>query len=94
MKNSARRSFLKTATLIAGVVAVPVSFLSKEAFAALVPKSAMQYRPHPNGPNNEFHCSKCVHFTPGKSATEDGTCNVVEGPVNPNGWCLAFTAKA
>lgn len=92
MKNSSRRSFLKTATLIAGVAVVPVTFLSQEAFAAKVSKASMQYQYTPKSPN--AHCSKCVHFQPGKTATDKGTCEVVEGVIDPNGWCLAFTPKA
>ena len=92
MKNSSRRSFLKTATLIAGVAAVPVTFLSQEAFAAKVSKASMQYQYTPKTPT--AHCSTCVHFKPGKSASADGTCEVVEGVIVPNGWCLAYTPKA
>ncbi|MHB1676478.1 MAG: high-potential iron-sulfur protein [Sulfuriferula sp.] len=91
MENSSRRSFLKTATLIAGIAAVPVSFLSQEAFAAKVAKASMQYQDHPKG---DFMCSKCVQFIPGKSAKANGTCKVVDGSISPNGWCLAFTPKA
>ncbi len=91
MKNSSRRSFLKTATLLAGVAAVPVTFMSQEAFAAKVAKASMQYQDTPKG---DAHCSKCVQFIPGKSATAKGTCKVVEGAVSPDGWCLAFTPKA
>ena len=91
MENSSRRSFLKTATLIAGAVAVPVSFLSKEAYAAKVAKTAMQYQDQPKG---ELMCSKCMQFIPGKSAKAKGTCKVVDGAISPQGWCLAFTPKA
>ena len=90
MENSSRRSFLKTASLIAGIAAVPVTFLSQEAFAAKVAKAAMQYQDQPKG---DLDCSKCIQFIPGKSAKANGTCKVVDGSISPHGWCLAFTPK-
>ena len=90
MENS-RRTFLKTATLLAGAAAVPVSFLSREAYAAKVAKAAMQYQDSPKGTAS---CSNCMQFIPGKSAKANGTCKVVDGSISPNGWCLAYSAKS
>ncbi len=89
--NSSRRSFLKTATLIAGAAAVPVTFMSREAFAAKVAKASMQYQDTPKG---TAECSTCMQYVPGKSASANGTCKVVEGSISPKGWCLAYTAKS
>ena len=89
--DSSRRSFLKTATLLAGVAAVPVTFMSREAFAAKVAKASMQYQETPKG---TAECSTCVQFIPGKTAKAKGTCKVVDGTINPHGWCLAYTAKS
>lgn len=89
--DSSRRSFLKTATLLAGVAAVPVTFMSREAFAAKVAKASMQYQETPKG---TAECSTCVQFIPGKTAKAKGTCKVVDGAINPHGWCLAYTAKS
>lgn len=88
MDNS-RRSFLKTATLLAGVAAVPVSFLSREAFAAKAAKASMQYQDTPKG---DAYCATCMQFIPGKSAKAKGECKVVEGSINPHGWCSAYAA--
>lgn len=90
MENSSRRSFLKTATLLAGIAAVPVTFISQEALAAKMAKAVMQYQDQPKG---DLSCSKCVQFIPGKSAKANGTCKVVEGSITPHGWCLAFSPK-
>ena len=89
--DSSRRSFLKTATLLAGVAAVPVTFMSREAFAAKVAKASMQYQETPKG---TAECSTCVQFIPGKTAKAKGTCKVVDGAISPHGWCLAYTAKS
>ena len=89
--STSRRSFLKTASLIAGAAAVPVSFMSREAYAAKVAKAAMQYQDTPKG---SAECSTCMQFIPGKSASAKGQCKVVEGDISPKGWCLAYTAKS
>lgn len=90
MDNS-RRSFLKTASLVAGIAAVPVSLMSREAFADKVSPASMQYQDHPN---NGAQCSGCSSFIPGKSAKAKGKCKIVAGSINPDGWCLAYSAKS
>ncbi len=43
-------------------------------------------------PDPNKHCSACAQFNPaGKDAC--GTCKVVKGPINPNGYCKLFVAK-
>lgn len=90
-KNATRRNFLKTATLLAAVAAIPVSIVSKEAFAAKMAKASMQYQDQPKG---TLKCSTCAQFIPGKSAKATGSCNVIEGSISPNGWCMAYAPKA
>lgn len=89
-KQVSRRSFLKGAALLASIAVVPAAMVSKEAAAAKMAKAALQYQ---DDPKNGQECSKCVQFEPGKSAKAKGTCKVVEGPISPTGWCLAFAAK-
>lgn len=54
-------------------------------------KSQFKYQDKPNGKQK---CSGCSLFVPGKSASADGTCKVVDGAISPNGWCTAFSPKA
>lgn len=54
-------------------------------------KSQFKYQDKPNGNQK---CSECSLFIPGKTASEDGACKVVEGPISPSGWCTAFSPKA
>ena len=39
-------------------------------------------------------CDTCMQWVPGANAGAPGTCKVVEGPVSPKGWCLAYVKKA
>lgn len=50
---------------------------------AAIAVSAVQYQDQPKGSQR---CS--AHFIPG------GQCKLVEGPISPNGWCIAYTAKS
>ncbi|HTU83855.1 MAG TPA: high-potential iron-sulfur protein [Candidatus Acidoferrales bacterium] len=45
-------------------------------------------------PKNGQKCSDCVLFTPGKTATDNGTCKVITGAISPNGWCTAFAKRS
>lgn len=53
-------------------------------------QAAMKYQ---KTPKNGAKCSTCKLFVPGKSATANGTCQVVDGAISPNGWCIAYTKK-
>ncbi len=54
-------------------------------------KSQFKYQDKPNGNQK---CGECSLFVPGKNDSADGECKVVEGSINPNGWCTAFSPKA
>lgn len=44
-------------------------------------------------PDPAKHCALCMQFNPGgKDAC--GTCKVVKGPINPNGYCKLWVKKA
>jgi hypothetical protein len=30
---------------------------------------------------------------PGANASAQGTCKVVDGPISPKGWCIAYAKK-
>ena len=45
-------------------------------------------------PNGKKQCSNCTLFVPGKTATANGTCKVVDGVISPNGYCIAYNAKS
>ena len=85
-KQATRRTLLKSAALLTGLAAIP---LTVEA-AGTASKSSMQYQDHPKG---NQQCSNCLQFIPGKSATAMGECKVVAGPISPKGWCIAYAKK-
>lgn len=84
-----RREVIKMAAL--ATVAPFMAAVVDQAHAAKATKAQMQYRDKPNG---KQECSNCIQFVPGKSATANGTCKVVEGSISPHGWCIAYSPKA
>jgi len=81
-----RRNVVAGAAALAGL-----SVLPRVAEAAKAPKAAMKYQDQPHDGQD---CAGCIQYEPGKSATAMGTCKVVEGPISPKGWCLAFVKKS
>ncbi|HEV3091771.1 MAG TPA: high-potential iron-sulfur protein [Candidatus Cybelea sp.] len=82
----ARRTFLK------GLVVLPAlaGLLSARAAAdaSKAPKSAMKYQDTPSG---DMQCSKCHFFVPAADAKSSASCQIVDGDISPNGYCIAFS---
>jgi hypothetical protein len=86
-----RRSLLKRAVLLAGVAAVPLLAHTRGAFAAnKLAKADVKYQDKPDAGKD---CDDCLQFIPGATPKAPGTCKVVEGAINPHGYCIAFTPK-
>ncbi len=77
-----RRFVLRGAVAAAG--AAPVLLSGTGTAYAKVPKKSVSYRDTPNGGNS---CSVCGNFVAPSS------CLLVEGPINPDGWCGLFKQK-
>ena len=54
-------------------------------------QAQFKYQTKPNGSKK---CSNCSLLIPGKSATANGTCKVVDGTISPNGYCIAYAPKS
>lgn len=59
---------------------------SPDAGSAKLSKEQAQYQPQPKG---DQQCSNCQHFV-----SDDNTCKVVAGTVEPTGWSILWAAKA
>lgn len=62
---------------------------AQRAAAQKSSKGALLYQDHPH---DGRRCGECKYFavTPDANA---GTCAVVEGAVDRNGWCMAFSPR-
>jgi hypothetical protein len=84
-----RRTFLGTVIVLpalSGLLATEAAADSSKAS-----KESMHYQTSPNGTS---HCSVCKFFIPGSDPSSNGTCQIVDGSISPNGYCMAFTAKS
>lgn len=86
---ASRRLLLKSA-VVGGLAAIPLIAVRESIAAAKAPKAAMQYQDTPHGKDE---CDDCLQFIPGSAASAPGTCKVVDGAINPHGWCIAFVRK-
>jgi len=75
-----RRAVLR-AMLVTAVVAVGWSTAEAQAKA---PQKVVQYQQTPKGDQT---CDKCLHWV-----APDG-CKLVEGKINPKGWCVLYVVK-
>ena len=45
-------------------------------------------------PDKNKTCFNCAHFHPPKADSKCGTCELVKGPINANGYCNQWFIKA
>jgi High potential iron-sulfur protein len=45
-------------------------------------------------PKDGQRCDACMQFVPGPKPGAKGACKVVDGPISPSGWCIAFVKKS
>jgi hypothetical protein len=55
---------------------------------SLQSKDAVQYQSHPK---NGQQCSGCMFYIPDKNGDGLGACSVVEGFIQPQGWCVSYS---
>lgn len=79
-----RRKFVKRAAAFSAVVGS--GLFSTAAFAAK--KSKQKLVKYQEMPKNKLKCADCTFFE-----AAEKTCKVVEGTINPEGWCLRFVKK-
>jgi len=84
-----RRRFLVSAIALpalAGLLTV-----SAIADGSKATQASMRYQSTPNG---SMQCSGCRFFIAGKDPTSSGSCQVVDGSISPNGYCMGYSAKS
>ncbi|MFT3923022.1 MAG: high-potential iron-sulfur protein [Myxococcales bacterium] len=54
-------------------------------------RSALQYADQ--SPQPDKHCRDCHLFVAAPAPSQCGSCQVVKGPIHPNGYCTAWAKK-
>ena len=89
-KRCSRRMMLKqSSAALAALAAIPLVVLSAPARAMKLGKGDMHYQ---DQPRDGKKCVDCAAYEthPGNS---NGNCKIVDGPISPDGWCMAFSQK-
>jgi High potential iron-sulfur protein len=84
-----RATFVRSALLLPALAALAGS----ETFAQTAKGTKAQFK-YQDTPNGKKQCSNCTFFIPGKTATANGTCKIVQGDISPKGYCIAYSAKS
>ena len=87
---SRRATLMRGAGVVAGLVLSVAPVANKLALAKAA-KSDLLYQDRPHGGQS---CATCKFFTPDSNSANSGTCALVEGAINRNGWCTAYSPKA
>jgi len=80
-----RRVILRTGLAALGGVAAAAAQAGQRKAQTKLAQKIVQYQDTPKG---DQKCSICVNFEP------PAGCKIVEGTINPNGWCIAFGPKS
>lgn len=81
-----RRTVLRAGlTAIGAAAAVTARAADQQTVQTKIAQKMVQYQEMPKG---DQKCSICVNFE------APASCKIVEGTINPNGWCIAFAPKA
>jgi hypothetical protein len=83
-----RRALLRNGGLLLAVAGA-AAVIPAQAEDDMLSKAAVHYQPMPHGGQ---HCSDCAYFIPGDDATAKGSCRLVAGAIDPNGWCERFSS--
>jgi len=85
-----RRALLGAGSAVAAILSmIPILVWQPAAAATKADKAALDYQ---DSPKDGKTCATCWAYVdmPG---TASGSCKAVEGTVNRNGWCKAYSPK-
>lgn len=85
-----RRQTLVRGVTLAGSSLLVLSGGIQPAAAQKSSKTSLSYQEHPHEGKK---CADCKHFTPASNASGDGTCDLVDGAIQPTAWCTAFSPR-
>lgn len=83
--NSISRRAVITRTALAVGAAATVAATTRASAQQKISQANAKYQDHPNGSQQ---CDGCVQFQ------APNACKIVDGTINPKGWCQFFGAKS
>lgn len=90
-KTSRRNMLCRSGAVLGAIILTPLATHSPPAQAGSTKKGMLHYQ---DSPKDGRMCADCAAYTPAASPEAGaGTCKIVEGPVNPQGWCMAYSHR-
>jgi hypothetical protein len=78
----------RRAVLLSAATTPGLALLAGPATAQQAQKLAKNIVQYQETPKDGHECDACVNFV------APDQCKLVEGPINPKGWCVAFAPKS
>jgi uncharacterized Fe-S center protein len=85
-----RRQLLKGSVLAVGAVITGAAISRRALAEGTAPKAAKTAFQYQDKPKDGKKCVNCTLYVAAAKAGANGQCKVVEGDINPEGWCLAY----
>ena len=85
-----RRLMLARAMGLVGGLTLALLVDTNTRAEAKAAKSDFLYQDRPRDGKG---CGQCKFFSPVSEGATTGTCAIVEGVIDRNGWCLAFSPR-
>lgn len=89
--NAARRRFLTLAASVPGAAAV-VALAGRVGDAAAQSKMSKKAAQYQDQPKDGQRCDGCQFYIPAEG-DGPGACQVVEGEIAPEAWCVLYAPK-
>ncbi|WP_211450684.1 high-potential iron-sulfur protein [Collimonas antrihumi] len=91
-KKTSRRSMLRRSSAVLGaIILTPLVTPSQPVKAGSMTKGMLHYQ---DSPKEGKMCADCAAYTPPPAPEAGtGTCKIVAGQVNPQGWCMAYSHR-
>ncbi len=90
-KEISRRTLLRGAVVAAGLaLASAFTACSHPENTGKLTKASVDYQ---DKPKDGEQCSSCRLFIASNTLTANGTCQLVEGSISPQGWCIKYIKK-
>jgi hypothetical protein len=84
-----RGTFVRSIVVLPALAALTAGVAGADGSKAS--QASMHYQ---TSPNDGKHCSGCKFFNPAGDPSANGTCQIVDGSISPNGYCMAYSAKS
>ncbi len=87
-----RRKMLRQSVgVLACTLTLPILLVPRSARAGSASKDDFHYQ---DTPHEQHRCTGCSAFVASPEKPDAaGGCRIIAGAINPNGWCMAYSAK-